>query len=273
VEGDLVLDEQTRVPGGTDPATPSVARMYDYFLGGKDNFAADRRAAAKVAETDPDVAVRARENREFLGRAVRFLVAAGVRQFIDLGTGLPTRENVHEVAQGAAPECRVVYVDNDPVVLAHARALLTDSAQTGVVRADVRRPEDVFGAPEVRQLIDFDRPVGILMVAILHFVPDEDRPGDIVARFRDRMAPGAHLVISHATLGRPGATDVDAARDVYASTTAGSITLRSPERLAALFDGFELVEPGVVHVAGWRPEDGPPGDTSKPYFAGGVGRR
>lgn len=257
-----------RAPGGVDTTTPSVARIYDFFLDGKDNFAVDRAAAAQIEATDPEVRLRVRENRAFLGRAVRYLVDQGVRQFLDVGTGLPTQENVHQVARDA----RVVYVDNDPIVLSHARALLAGTSDVAIVAGDVRDPGGVLDDPETRRLIDFTEPVAILLVAILHFVPDADDPDRLVAGFRERMAPGSHLVLSHATTA-VRTEGVDRAVGVYDSSSAGSMTLREKDRIGGFFTGLDLVEPGLVHVAGWRPPLAAPLDTGKPHFVGGVARK
>jgi hypothetical protein len=172
-----------------DPNVPNVARMYDYMLGGKENYASDRAAVAKLIEMAPGVPEAARLNREFLGRAVRFVASAGVTQFLDVGAGLPTQHSVHQVAQEAAPDATVVYVDNDPVVLTHSRALLDGQAQVAVAAGDVRDPAGIIGDPEVRALIDFGRPVCVLLVALMHFVPDAEDPARLVAGFAEAIAP------------------------------------------------------------------------------------
>ncbi len=205
------------MPCGVNPAVPNVARIYDYFLGGKDNFAADRAAATKIAEAAPDVVQRTRENRAFLGRAVRFLAETGVRQFLDIGTGLPTQDNVHQVAQRFISDAHVAYVDNDPVVLTHAGALLATDARTIVIEADMREPTKVLHHATANGFIDLDQPVAILMVAVLHFLPDADRPAEIVATFREHMGPGSYLVISHATAGNMTPQNLTQAVQTYAS--------------------------------------------------------
>ncbi|GLX92092.1 SAM-dependent methyltransferase [Herbidospora sp. NBRC 101105] len=244
-----------KAPPGVDPLTPSVARMYDYFLGGKDHFAVDREAAEAIDAISPDAKDLARANRRFLGRAVRHLVDQGVRQFLDVGAGLPTRDNVHEVALRHAPDCRVVYVDNDPMVLVHARAILADNPQTIVTEGDLREPDWIVGHPGVRAHLDFSRPVAVLMVAVLHFVTDDEEARRHVAGFRDALAPGSHLVISHMSPGTAGGDDLAAGREIYARSTAGGLAFRTHDEVLSLFDGFNLVEPGLVEVADWRPDD------------------
>jgi O-methyltransferase involved in polyketide biosynthesis len=257
-------------PTGIDATVATAARMYDYWLGGHDNFAADRVAALKLTERVPQVPEMARANRAFLGRAVRFLAGeAGIRQFLDLGTGLPTRGNVHEVAQAVAPDARVVYVDNDPMVLAHARALKT-GAGTAVIHADLRDADAILGHPETQRLIDFSQPVAILLVAVLHFVGDPDAH-QAVARYVSAAGPGSYLVLGH------GSTDTDpaisaASTSVYAGT-ANPGTPRSRRDILAFFDGLDLLEPGLVPVRLWRPDEpDPEDDSSKSWYLGGVAR-
>ncbi|MEU7913384.1 SAM-dependent methyltransferase [Microbispora bryophytorum] len=242
-------------PPGIDAGIPNPARMYNYFLGGKDNFAADREAAERVMQVAPEAPALARRNRAFLRRAVRHLVAeAGIRQFVDIGTGLPTEGSVHEVAHEMDPGVRVAYVDNDPVVLAHSRALLSGTAAATVtVQGDLRRPEEILADPELRSLIDLAEPVAILLVAVVHFLSDDDKPAELVARLRESVAPGSHLVLTHVTdEERAGAARDGAA--VYRRASSG-ITLRSREQIHELFDGFQLIEPGLVPLDDWRPDD------------------
>ncbi|GAA5190992.1 SAM-dependent methyltransferase [Rugosimonospora acidiphila] len=236
-----------------DPTRPSPARIYDYHLGGAHNYAVDRRAAERVTAIMPELPLIIRANRAFLHRAVRSLVDAGIRQFLDLGSGIPTVGNVHQVA---APGSRVVYVDVDSVAVAHAQSLLAGHDDAGVVRADLRDVPSVLGAPEVRRLIDFARPVGVLMVAVLHFVPDRDDPAGIVAAYRDAVAPGSYLVVSHGAASEDERAPVtaDAAADAY-SRSVSEFTLRTRSQVAGLFAGFELIDPGVVYVNEWRPDD------------------
>lgn len=234
------------VPPGINPHIPSVARMYDYYLGGKDNFASDREAAEKVLAIVPATREAARENRAFMQRAVRFLASQGITQFLDIGTGLPTQGNVHEVA---GPEARVVYADNDPIVLAHARALLTGSeVEVEVVQGDLRLPEAIIDA---QKLIDFSQPVAVLVVAVLHFIQDADDPARIMDRIKERMAPGSYLVLSHAVPNLP--QEAGNISTVYKAAPSG-IRLRTRAEISPLLDGLELLEPGLVNVAEWRPE-------------------
>ncbi|MFJ6215436.1 SAM-dependent methyltransferase [Streptomyces sp. NPDC092296] len=261
------------LPEGVDPDKASVARIYDAMLGGEHNFAIDREALAAFTAIDPQVRSLARANRAFLGRAVRFLVDAGVRQFLDLGSGIPTQGNVHEVAQAAAPDARVVYVDNDPVAVAHSASILADRPGTGIVNGDIRRPAEVLASPGVRTLIDFDQPVAVLMITILHFITEEERPADLVAAYRDALAPGSWLALTHATNeDRPDTAA--AVGKLYRSKATSPVTARSREGIAGLFDGFELAEPGLVHVPLWRPDSAAevPENPREYWVYAGVGR-
>ncbi|SEF85702.1 S-adenosyl methyltransferase [Nonomuraea solani] len=233
-----------------DRKVPNVARIYNYFLGGRDNFAADRTAAESVLSMAPEVRAAALENREFLVRAVDHVArAAGVRQFVDIGAGIPARRPVHQVAQRVDPAARVAYVDNDPVVLAHARALLGRGRGTTVVQGDVRCPEAILAAPGLAGLLDLSRPVAVVLIAVLHFVPDSDDPAGIVRRLLDRLPSGSHVVITHLSDGGvPGDPRIARVRQVY----GGRLFFRSRAAIGALFDGLELVEPGLVGVADWR---------------------
>jgi hypothetical protein len=248
-----------RVPPGLDVSTPNVARVYDYTLGGKDNYAIDREVADLSHEVMPARA-GARANRAFLRRAVRFLVAeAGIRQFIDIGSGLPTQGNVHEVAQAIDPAARVVYVDYDPVVLVHARALLGVTEMTEVITADVRRPEEIFGSATVRRFLDFDQPIGLLLFAILHHVNDDEDPLGITRFMRDALPPGSYLAISH--LHNPGEAQPEyaamaAEAEKVFSENLGTGRFRSYDEIRAFFGDFELLAPGLVSYNDWRPDDG-----------------
>jgi hypothetical protein len=244
-----------------DASVPNLARIYDYWLGGKDNFTVDRAAAVASAAAVPQLPLLARENRAFLGRAVRFCVGAGVTQFLDIGSGLPTADNTHEVAQRAAPGARTVYADSDPVVVSHARALLA-TPLTRAVRGDLTRPGEVLAAAEATGLIDFARPVAVLLGSVLHHVPDEAGPAGCVAAYRDAMAPGSCLVISHAQLA-PGHLDglepvSDLGRELAEAQRGapkGNGT-RTREEIAVFFGDLTLVEPGLTEVWAWRPDPG-----------------
>lgn len=265
------MSEEARAPQGIDVRTPSPARMYDYFLGGKDNYRADRETADKaLALAPPGLRDTIRENRRFLQRAVRFLTEeAGIRQFIDIGAGLPTQGNVHEIARRLAPESRVVYVDNDPVVLTHAHVLLEKMASgVTVIEGDMRRPDDILAHPELLSRIDFDRPVAVLLVAVLHFVTDEEAPAAFIRRFRDVIAPGSYLVLSHASADGHPRKMTEAARS-YDDASAPMV-LRSRDQVASFFDGFDLVDPGLVSPEQWRPVESK--ETAHFGYAG-VGRK
>lgn len=236
--------------------TPSPARIYDYHLGGMHNFPVDRDIAEQIAHMMPDLPLILRANRAFLHRAVRFLVDAGIRQFLDLGSGIPTEENVHEIAQRIAPDARVAYVDADPVAVAHSRELLKDVPNTTAVQADLRNVARVLHAPEVSALIDFSEPVGLLMVAVLHFLSDSDDVDSLLAGYRHALAPGSYLVISHAAAKEQDAPE--GAEDALAtySRRVTEFTLRTRAQVTEMFTGMELVAPGVVNVDEWRPDDG-----------------
>lgn len=267
------LQGEYRHPTDLHTDQPHAARMYDYLLGGKDHFPADRAAAEGAVASFPTLRTAARENRRFIGRAVRYLVEeAGITQFLDIGSGLPTAENVHEVAQRHDPGAHVVYVDNDPIVLVHGRALLEEQGRTTVIQADARDPGAVLAHPGTRALIDFDRPVGLLVVALLHLIPDEDDPGGIVTALRDAVPPGSHIVLSH------GTADIspETALGVQAAYRARGIplTLRDRGVFEEFFTGLEMVEPGVQVVTDWRsevPEDERPSHADVSWY-GGIGR-
>jgi hypothetical protein len=260
-------------PPGLDVTTANVARVYDVLLGGKDNFATDRRAAAKLLEAVPGAAVAARENRAFLCRAVRFLAGeAGICQFLDIGTGLPAAGSVHEAARACdTRRLRVVYVDYDPVVVRHAEALLGGSLNVAVVQADLRRPRDLLAQPTVRTMIDLAQPVAVLLVAALHFVEDSEDPWAIVDRLKDRMAAGSYLVISHVTADHISPGAAQRARDAYAGASAPGVA-RTRAQVARFFGGLEMVSPGLVNVSGWRPADSGPAPGPALFYAG-IGRK
>lgn len=252
-----------------DTSRPHPARIYDYLLGGKDNYEVDQEAGDRLAAAAPEARIGVRANRAFLQRAVRYVVGSGVRQILDIGTGLPTSPNVHEVAQQVAPDVRVAYVDNDPIVAAHGNALLSRSGTTRIVLGDLRDPRTVLDHPDVRQLIDFEQPVALLLVAILHFLAEADRPAEIVATLRDALPAGSFLVLSHATGDFADRSDAQA---VYTNATA-SLNLRTRAQVERFFDGFELVEPGLAQVPFWRPDTPPPPRSDEIGFYGGVARR
>jgi S-adenosyl methyltransferase len=258
------------VPAGIDTERPSIARMYDYLLGGSHNFAVDREAVEKIKLAMPTLPAILRANRSFLRRAVRYFVEQGVTQFLDLGSGVPTVGNVHEVAQAIDPQARIVYVDIDPVAVAHSQAILTGNDRAAVIHADLRRPEQVFNDPAAA-LLDFDRPVAILALAVVHFLSDEDDPAGVLAEYRERVVPGSYLAISHASL-EGDAEESAAGRDEFNRQRAGAqLVTRSPAEITAFFDGFELVEPGLVYLAEWRPEPG--ADDPLTSHLAGVGRK
>ncbi len=241
-----------------DTTVAHPARVWDYWLGGKDNFAADRQAGERVLEAMPVIAPMARAGRTFLAAAVHYLAAGmGVRQFLDIGTGLPTANNTHEVAQRVGPESRIVYVDNDPIVLTHARALLTSDARgaTAYVDADLRDTGKILA--EARNTLDFSRPVALMLLHVLHFIPDSDDPWGIVAELLEPLAPGSYLVVSHASSDIHVDGLADATRH-YNQSSVVSIHGRSRAEVTRFFDGLDLVEPGVVPLGQWRP--GPIGD-------------
>jgi S-adenosyl methyltransferase len=263
------VPDHRQPPAGIDASVATAARMYDYWLGGHDNFAADRIAALKVSQTLPEAAALARANRAFLGRAVRYLAAeAGIRQFLDLGTGLPTGGNVHQVAQAIAPDARVLYVDSDPMVLAHARALKTGDG-TAVLHADLRDADAILGHPDTRRLIDFSEPLAVLFVAVLHFVPDPDAH-EAVARYTSIAVPGSYLVISHGTTD-PDPGTAEAGTEIYART-ANPSTGRSRDDILKFFDGLDPLDPGLVPVQQWRPDEPPAASAGKSWVLGGVAK-
>jgi hypothetical protein len=259
-------------PTQLEMETPSVARMYDYLLGGKDHLAVDRERADEAVVADPLFPMVVRENRAFLGRVVRFLAEeCGIDQFLDIGTGLPTQDNVHQIAQRYNPHAQVVYVDNDPVVLSHGRALLANNDKTTVITADLREPETILKHPDVQRLIDFDRPVALLLLAILHFVPDRQNPHAILDELRAALPSGSLLAITHGCPDlRPDV--VHRLEEIY-SRTASPAKARTREDVQAFFGDFEMVEPGLEWVPWWRPDFQPGKDAELVWFLGGVGRK
>jgi S-adenosyl methyltransferase len=263
------------VPPGVDTSKANIARVYDYWLGGSHNFQADQDAARTLIAMEPNVREIVRANRAFLGRAVRFLAReAGVRQFLDIGSGIPTSNPVHQTAQQAGPGSRVVYVDNDEVAVAHSRLILDDNPDATVIQADLREPAKILADPETQLLIDFSQPVGLLLMAVLHFVPGDDAVAQIMATLRDALVPGSYLVICHTCRdARPERADSNT--DVYNSRVAAQVVMRSRDEIGALFRGFSLVAPGLVWIPEWRPDspDDVPEDPQQYWGLVGVGRR
>jgi trans-aconitate methyltransferase len=254
-----------------DTSRPSVARMYDYYLDGKDNYQVDRDAVDRIAQAMPEVRQGVQENRAFLRRAVRFMARQGIRQFLDIGSGLPTQQNTHQVAQEIHPDARVVYVDNDPVVLAFGRALLATDKNTAVASADMRRPADVLEHPETVELIDFTEPVGVLMVAMIHFLTVEERPR-VLGKLRDALAPGSYLAATHITTDGKSPEVVALTETVY-ETTPTPMYFRDHAEIARFFDGFDLVDPGLVTVDRWRPDPQDPAPEATGWMYGAVGQK
>ncbi len=267
------MERPSWAPQEIDLERPSAARVYDYILGGSHNFAVDRELARSMLQMFPEAPQEAQANREFLRRAVKYCADAGVRQFIDIGSGIPTEGNVHEVAQQLAPDTRVLYADLDPVAVAHSRAILAGNDAAAAIQADVREPQSILDHPAARELIDFTAPVALLLVAVLHFVPDEQDPAGIVRRYAAALAPGSHLVLSH--IGND--INPEMARKVTELTARVTTpgTFRSRKQVTALFDGWSLVEPGLVPVPLWRPDspDDVDPDAGSSHVYAGVGRR
>jgi SAM-dependent methyltransferase len=262
------------VPAVTiDTSVPHPARMYDYFLGGHDNYEVDRYAAEQVIAVVPEVRAMARENRAFLGRAVRHLAEQGVRQFLDIGTGIPGPGNTGDVARAVIPDARVVYVDNDPIVLAHASALLAghDPLHTTVIQADLRDPEAILAHPATNAVLDFSEPVAILLVAVLHFVMDDEDPVGVVDRLKQVLVPGGHLVVSH------GTSDIDPQRAAEAVSTynrgGARIIARTGAQINRFFEGLEPVDPGLVQLPLWRPDGEIADDISDIWWYAGMARK
>jgi O-methyltransferase involved in polyketide biosynthesis len=258
---------------GHDPSVAHSARVWNYWLGGKDNYKIDRVLAQEVADAFPGIVDIARQVRHFLFRAIRYLVVeAGVRQFLDIGTGLPTANNTHQIAQGMVPQARIVYVDNDPLVLVHARALLTSCPEgaTDYVEADVRDPDTILR--EAARTLDFTQPIGLMMLGILGYIPDSDNPQAIVRRLFDPLPSGSYLVIDDGTDTDPACVEAIQAYNQNPDS-ASTYHLRSPEQIARYFDGLELVEPGVVSSSRWRPESSLWGEPAEIPDYAGVGRK
>ena len=274
------MTEALRVPPGVDPATPSPARLYDYYLGGTDNFPADRDAAEKIRARMPELADAAWANRGFHQRAALWLASSrGIRQFIDIGSGLPTQSNTHQAVQKAAPDARVVYVDHDPLVRAYASALLAGDGSTRFITADLRDPDGVLNDTQTRELIDFGQPVGLLMTAVLHFVADGSDPRGLIARYTAELAPGSYLALSHVTADQKPPAAVQTLLEVYSGATE-QLYLRTRAEVERFFDGLELVPPyegaaaAVTYVGEWGAEDPELADSDGSRWSyAGVARR
>ncbi|UGY94542.1 SAM-dependent methyltransferase [Streptomyces gobiensis] len=269
------MERPAWAPQGIDLSKPSVSRIYDYYLGGSHNFEVDREAARQAIEAFPGLPKIMQANRAFMRRAVRYAVDQGITQFLDIGSGIPTFGNVHEVAQAASPQARVVYVDNDAVAVAHSRAVLEGDDTTEVLAADLRSPQDILGSPEVSRLLDLERPVALLLVAVLHFIKDEEDPWKAISQVREAFAPGSLLILTHAsTEGGPRTSDQgDEISKIY-SNVGSRLMMRSHAEVARFFEGFELIDPGLVSMPNWRPE-GPVDQEDPVVFSGfaGVGRK
>jgi SAM-dependent methyltransferase len=265
---DPVADEQEI--GGIDVSKPSIARAYDVVLGGKDNYAVDRQVVGEMLKIVPDLPQVATYNRQMLIRGVRYLVQeAGIRQFLDLGSGLPTVQNTHQVAQAIAPDARVVYVDNDPIVLAHGRALLEENENTAVVTADLREPEKVLALPEVNRLIDFTQPVGLMLVGITHHLHDDEDPEGIAKAYIDAIPSGSYLFLTAFCRSFPEAAELE---QTYLSVL-GTGRFRTREQLQSFFGDLEMLEPGLVYLPEWRPDEPVPDEmtVAEKLMAGGIG--
>jgi hypothetical protein len=260
-----------------DTSRPHPARMYNYYLGGKDNYEVDRDAAQRVIDLAPELVPMATANRAFMHRAVRLMVNSGVRQIIDIGTGIPASPNTHQVAHEVSPDVRVAYVDNDPIVATYAGAHLLGAGSTGFFLGDLRDPQSILNHPTIGELIDFDQPVGLMLLAILHFVQDDEDPAALVAAYRDALPAGSYLVLTHSTADfHPADPKWAEARDVYRDRGAtAALTLRPHARVLDFFDGLELLDPGLVQAPLWRPDGPAPTaeDLSHIGFYGGVGRK
>lgn len=268
------MERPAWAPRSIDISVPSVSRIYDYYLGGSHNFEVDREAARRAMEFLPGLPKIMQANRAFMRRAVRFAAEQGIDQYLDIGSGIPTFGNVHEVAQAAKPGARVVYVDHDPVAVAHSEAVLAGNENADVVAADLRKPQEILASGQVERMLDLRRPVALLLVAVLHFVEDADDPYSAVAELREALAPGSLLILTHASYeGIPLAPEqAEGAVDVY-KDIRNPLIMRSRGEIARFFEGYDMVEPGLVPMPHWRPQAAP--EDENPYaFSGfgGVGR-
>ncbi len=270
-----MVEDLSWAPPGVDASRASAARVYDYWLGGTHNFQADRDAARALIAVEPNARGFARQNRAFLVRAVRFMARAGVRQFLDIGSGIPTQSNVHQVARSVAPAARVVYVDCDPVAVAHSRAILGTDPGSAVIQADLRDPTSILSDAAARRLLNPAEPTGLMLGAVLHFLSDAEDPWQIVATLRDALAPGSYLALSHASGDGRADGDAEVREKAYNSRVANNATLRCRAAIERFFEGFELLDPGVVFPPLWRPDspDDVPEEPGAFWALAGVGRR
>jgi hypothetical protein len=264
------------VPDEVDTSVPSMARAYDFLLGGAHNFAVDRMVAEQAEKLMPGAAKIARLNRAFLGRAVRYLLDNGTKQFLDVGSGIPTVGNVHEVAQQIDPGARVLYVDKDPIAVAHSELMLAANDNAAVLRADMRDPDSIIGSSEARRLLNFDEPIALLMVMMVHWVPDADDPWSLISRYRDALPSGSYLALSHVTADQRKDQIADAKDMIQESRSTDQLTPRSHSQVVRLFSGFDLIEPGVVGCGLWHPNG--PGDIAdnhelNAHVYAGVGKK
>lgn len=256
-----------------DVDRPSAARIYDAHLGGFHNFQVDREAAAKIVAFMPELPDILRCNRSFLRRAVRHLVGQGITQFLDLGSGIPTVGNVHEIAWKADPGCRIVYVDADPIAVSHSRNILAGIDHATAIQGDLRAPQEILADPETRRLLDFSQPIAVLMFAVLHFVPDSDDPAGIIRTYLDAMVPGSYLALSHASLEGPEPDKAEDATEQFRRSVT-EFSMRTRAEITGLFDGLELLEPGVVYLPEWRPDPGDDvSDANRTSTFAGVARK
>ncbi|WP_406457776.1 SAM-dependent methyltransferase [Streptomyces sp. NBC_00876] len=271
------MERPAWAPQGIDISVPSVSRMYDFYLGGSHNFEVDRDAARKAMEFMPGLPKIMQANRAFMRRAVRYALGEGITQFLDIGSGIPTFGNVHEVAHAIDPQAKVAYVDHDPVAVAHSQAVLDGNDRAVIAAADLRRPEEIRDNPEINKLLDLDRPVALLLVAVLHFIEDSDDPHTAVAELRDMLAPGSLLVITHASYEGIPLTQEEAGGTVGVyKNIRNPLVMRSRDEVTRFFDGYRLVEPGLVSMPLWRPDTPVVTENEDPFaFSGfaGVGRK
>ncbi|MFI5907875.1 SAM-dependent methyltransferase [Dactylosporangium sp. NPDC051541] len=259
-------------PDGVDVTVPNAARVYDYGLGGYHNFAVDREFADQLISAWPGILQVAHTNRAFLGRVVRWLAGQGIRQFLDIGSGIPTRGNVHEVVQAIDPAATVVYVDVDDVAVSHGQAILAENGNATAIGGDLRRPEGILADPRVRALIDFDQPVAILLVAVLHFLSDEDDPPALVRTLAAACAPGSYVALSHFTAVDDLGSEHEQVTKLY-DRTPTSVRTRNPDQVAAILAGLELVEPGIVPITSWHPDPAEPPEHEQRSVLGAVAKR